>query len=108
VELAKTTKTPILFMDAEIPVEVAQPITTADAPVVIQMKQTPVKAFQPTGQQVELAAVVTPPPAAEFLPDPAPVAMLPPTAGSLPLIALFGLLALGGALGLGLLQKRIV
>jgi LPXTG-motif cell wall-anchored protein len=32
---------------------------------------------------------------------------LPKTSSALPLIALFGLLALGGALGLGLVQKRI-
>src|SRR5580704_3184005 len=77
IELAKTTKTPILFMEAEIPVEVAQPILTADAPVVIQMKQAPIMAFQPTGEQVALAAVVTPPPAVELQPDPAPMAQLP-------------------------------
>jgi len=108
VELAKTTKTPVLFMEAEIPVEVAQPILKADAPVVVQMKQAPVKAYQPTGEQVELAAVVTPPPAVELQPDAAPVAVLPATSSPLPLMALFGLLALVGALSVSLLQKRIV
>jgi len=34
--------------------------------------------------------------------------VLPTTSSPLPLIALFGLLALGGALGLSLLRKRIV
>ena len=34
VELAKTTNTPVLFMAAEIPVEVEAPIKTADEPVV--------------------------------------------------------------------------
>ncbi len=108
VELAKTTKTPVLFMPAEIPVEVVQPILTADAPVVLQLKQAPVMALQPTGEEVELAAVVTPPPAAELQADAAPAAaVLPATASPLPLIALFGLLALGGALGLTMIQKRI-
>ena len=108
VELAKTANTPVLFMEAAIPLEVLQPTMEADAPVVVQMKQAPVKAYQPTGEQVELAAVVTPPPAIEFQADAAPVAMLPATSSLLPLIALFGLVALGGALGLRLLQKRIV
>jgi len=107
IELAKTTKTPILFMEADIPVEVAQPILTADAPVVLQMKMAPVMAYQPTGEQVELAAVVTPPPAVELQPDPTPIAELPHTSSVTPLIALFGLLALGGALGLRMVQKGV-
>jgi len=108
VELAKTTKTPVLFMPAEIPVEVVQPILTADAPVVLQLKQAPVMALQPTGEEVELAAVVTPPPAVELQADAAPAAaVLPATSSPLPLIALFGLLALGGALSLTMIQKRI-
>jgi hypothetical protein len=111
VELAKTTNTPVLFTTAEIPVEIAEPIKTADHPVVLQLKQAPVMAIQPTGQEVELAAVVTPPPPAELQPDAAPVqiaAVLPQTASPLPLIALFGLLALGGGLGLRLVQKRMM
>jgi hypothetical protein len=108
VELAKTTNAPILFMPAEVPAEVLQPVVTADTPVVVQLKQVPIMAFQPTGEEVDLAAVVTAPPATELQADAAPVAMLPATSSTLPLIALLGLLALGGALGLGLLKKRIV
>jgi hypothetical protein len=107
VELAKTTNTPILFMPVEIPVEVVQPMLTADAPVVVQLKQAPVKALRPTGEEVELAAVVTPPPAVELRADVLPAAKLPATSSYLPLVALFGLLALGGAFVLRLLQKRI-
>jgi hypothetical protein len=111
VELAKTTNTPVLFTQAEIPVEVLQPTMAADEPVVAQLKQAPIMAYQPSGEQVELAAVVTAPPPAELAPDIAPTpvaAMLPATSSSLPLIALFGLLALGGALGLRLVQKRVL
>jgi len=107
-ELAKTANTPVLFMEAEIPVEVVQPILTADAPVVVQLKQAPVMALQPTGEEVELAAVVTPPPALELQLDTAVAAVLPATSSPLPLIALFGLLALGGALSLRLVQKRVL
>jgi hypothetical protein len=63
VELAKATNTPVLFTPAEIPLEVAEPIKTADEPVVVQLKQAPVLAIKPTGEEVELAQVVTPPPA---------------------------------------------
>jgi hypothetical protein len=108
-ELVKTSNAPILFTPTEIPVEVLQPTLTADHPVVAQLKQAPVMALQPTGEEVELAAVVTAPPAVELQPDTTPVAAaLPHTASSLPLAALFGLLALGGVLGLGLVQKRIL
>ena len=67
-------------------------------------------AIKPTGEEVELAQVVTPPPAVELQADTTPAqvaAVLPQTASWLPLIALFGLLALGAAWSLGLLQKRI-
>src|SRR5580692_5747371 len=63
VELTKTANTPVLFTPADIPVEVAEPITTADAPVVLHLKQAPVMAFQPSGVEVQLAEVVTAPPA---------------------------------------------
>jgi len=111
VELAKVTNTPVLYTVAELPMETERPMLTVNEPVVAQLYQAPVKAIQPTGQEVEIAAVVTQPPAAELEPDTAPtqVAMLlPQTAGPLPLIGLLGLLALGGGLVLRLLQKRIL
>src|SRR5580692_4735736 len=63
IELAKSTNSPVLFMPAEIPVEVAEPIKTADAPVVAQLKQAPIMAIQPSGEEVQISEVVTPPPA---------------------------------------------
>jgi hypothetical protein len=94
-EIATTTKTPVLFSPAELPVEVSVPIVP-DAPYVMQMKTAPVMAYQSTGTEVQLAEVVTPPPPAEMQ----AAAVLPATASMLPLIALCGLLALGGALTL--------
>lgn len=108
VELAKATKTPVLFMPAEIPVEVAEPIKSADEPVVAELKQAPVMAIQPTGEEVDLAQVVTPPPVQEMTEPTQLATALPPTAGALPLIALLGLLALGGAWTLGLVRKRVL
>jgi hypothetical protein len=110
-ELAKATNTPVLFMPIEIPMEVAMPIKSADEPVVVELKRAPIMAIQPTGEEVHLAAVVTPPPASELVePTPAPtqIAMtLPATASSLPLIALFGLLALGGAFAVRAAARRL-
>jgi len=108
VELAKETNTPVLFTAVEIPLEVEEPIKSADEPVVMEMKQAPVMAIKPTGEEVELAEVVTPPPAQEVVAEKTEPTQLPATASSLPLIALLGLLALGGAWTLRLAQKRVV
>jgi hypothetical protein len=111
-ELAKTTNVPVLFTVAEIPVEVAVPIKSVDEPLVAQLKQAPIMAIQPTGEEVQLAVVVTPPPV-EPAPAAAPVQVaqvpvdrLPDTASNLPLIGLCGLLALGGALAIRSLRNR--
>jgi hypothetical protein len=65
-------------------------------------------AAQPTGEEVQLAQVVTPPPAElEAAPAPEPAPMLPETASKLPLIGLFGLMALGGAFAVRALARRL-
>ena len=102
IELAKATNTPVLFTAVEIPVEFAMPIKSADEPVVVEMKRAPIMAIKPTGEEVQLAEVVTPPPAETQVAMTAPAAAvteekIPATASTLPLIGLFGLLALGGA-----------
>jgi hypothetical protein len=111
-ELAKTANTPVLFTTADLPTEVVDPITTTDHPVVVQLKQAPIMAIQPTGETVAVATVVTPPPALELTPDSgtadAAAEVLPATASWLPLIALFGLLALVGAWSFRLAQKRLL
>jgi hypothetical protein len=90
---------------ADITPEVAVAVKTPDEPIVVQLKQAPVMAVQPTGEEVEIAQAVTPVPPA-VLAQNTPAETLPATASSLPLVALFGMLALAGALTLGLLQKR--
>ena len=72
-------------------------------------KRAPIMAIQPTGEEVQLAEVVTPPPAQTEVAG-AAVAdkALPATASPLPLIALLGLLALAGALTLRGAHKRVV
>jgi hypothetical protein len=122
--LAKATNTPVLFTPADMPVEVTEPIKPANETLVSELDRAPIKAVQPTGEEVELAQVVTPPPAqSENLSllaqaSPAPVAaaaaepagptpMLPETASHLPQIAVGGFLALASALALLAVRKRI-
>src|SRR5579872_4433087 len=110
IELAKTANTPVLFTPVEIPVEVATPIKSAAEPVVVQLKQAPVMAIKPTGEEVQLAQVVTPPPAETQVAaarTPASETKLPATASTLPLMGLIGFLALGGALALWTARKRV-
>jgi hypothetical protein len=96
VALAKQTNTPVLYTPAAIVVE--EPVA-----VVAQLKEAPVQAVSPAGEELEIAQVVTPPPATEAaaLPE-----SLPKTASPLPLIGLFGLLALGAAGTLKLVRVR--
>lgn len=124
--LAKAGNVPVLFTTAEVPVEVAEPIRSADAPVVQELKRAPILGVNPAGDEVALAQVVTPPPAeapvvlaAAPQPTPAPaqapavetapappVSRLPETASPLPATALVGLLALGGAVVARRLVRR--
>jgi len=110
IALAKITNTPVLFTPVEIPLEVAEPVKLADETVVVEMKRAPIMAVQPTGEEVQLAQVVTPPPAQTEVataatPDAARA--LPGTASSLPLIGLLGLLALIGAFALRMAEGRV-
>ena len=108
--IAKASNMPVLFTPAELPLEIAEPIKSADEPVVAQLRAAPIMAAQPTGEEVQLAEVVTPPPPVEVIADAAPVVVektLPSTASLLPLMALFGLMTLGGAMVLRLTAKRL-
>lgn len=103
-ELAKATTTTVLEMPATVKEEAARP---EEPQVIAELERTPVTAVRPSGEEVEIAQVVTPPPAEETLvaqntPEPA----LPKSASPLPLIALLGLLALGGALTLRVAETR--
>jgi hypothetical protein len=98
IEIAQSTKTAVLFTPTDLPEEVSEPITTVDE----RLRQAPILAIQPTGEEVELAQVVTPPPPAELR-----LSTLPATASSMPLIGLFGLMALSAALALGVFAKRV-
>ena len=109
IELAKITKTPILFAAVEIPVEVTEPAKLADPPVLMQLRQAPIMAIKPTGEEVQLVEVVTPPPAlAETQVASTPAATtLPATGSTLPMIGLFGLIALCGAFAIRSVAVRL-
>jgi len=108
IEIAKATNTPVLFAAVDIPVEVAEPIKSVDEPVVVQLRQAPIMAIKPTGEEVQLAVVVTPPPAeVATIVAAAPEAELPKTASPYPLIGLFGLLALSAALAINVVARRV-
>ena len=98
IELAKEMNEPVL----------ATPLELATAPIEA-LKTAPVEAVAPTGEPIELAQVVGPPPVAAAAP--APVATseaLPQTASPLSLIALIGLLAIGVGFALSTFSKRAV
>jgi len=102
IELAKVTNAPVLYTPVAVPVE-----ATAVEPVVVQLKQVPVLAVKPTGEDVAVAEVVSAPPAETLVAsNDAPAAELPKTASPMPLIGLFGLLALGAAFGLQFARSR--
>jgi hypothetical protein len=105
-ELAKSTNVPVLFTAVEIPIEVAEPIKSVDAPVVVELKRAPIMAIRPTGEEVQLAVAVTPPPVmtAEAI---EPAKTLPSTASPVPMIAMFGMLALFGAFALRTAARRL-
>jgi LPXTG-motif cell wall-anchored protein len=108
--LAKETRTPVLFTPVEIAPEVTVAIKTPTEPVVVQLVKAPVMVAQPSGEAVQLAQVITPVPAAEFVaqntaPTPLPTT-LPKTGSSLPWVVLFGMLALGGSILLGAVRNR--
>lgn len=88
IELAKEANEPVL----------ATPIELAAAPVET-LKTAPVEAVAPTGEPVEMAQLVEPPPLA--------AAPLPKTASPLPLIGLIGLLTLGAGFALSVVSKRV-
>jgi hypothetical protein len=86
VELAKITNQPVLYIPDEVAPNIVAPVKTASEPPVIALQQVPLKAVTPTGEEVSVTEVVTPPPTQ--------VASLPKTASSLPLLALLGLLCI--------------
>jgi hypothetical protein len=100
IELAKAANMPVLFTPAELPLEVAEPIKSADQPVILELERAPIMAIQPTGEELQLAKVVTPPAAQTQ------VETLPATASSMPLIGPLGPMTLAAGFALRAVEKR--
>ena len=93
-ELAKETHEPVLA-------------TTEEPTEPTELKELPVEAVTPTGEEVPLAQAIEAPPTetASAATTAEPVAM-PKTASEIPLLALIGMLSLGAGLGVWVLSKR--
>src|ERR1043165_870660 len=88
-QLAKVTNLPVLYIPDELAPNLVAPVRTADDAPVVALKNVPLRAVRPTGEDVEIAAVIEAPPQQ--------VARLPKTASTLPALFLIGLLFMGGA-----------
>jgi len=99
VSLAKSNNTPVPSMPVELTVNTTKRTSAMNAPQVTAMKQAPLKAQSPNGEELEIAEVFE-------APDPVqtaqaqPPATLPATGSPFPLIGLVGLLSLATGLGL--------
>jgi hypothetical protein len=98
-ELAKANNQPVPSMPDELAANTTKPTKSTHEPHVMAMKQATLKAEKPTNEEVEIAEVFAPPPAAQAAQLPK---KLPKTASPLPLVGLLGLLSLGTA---GLLRR---
>ena len=104
VALAKANNQPVASMPQELAANTTQPAKTMQEPQVMAMKQAPLKAEQPTGEEAEITEVFPAPPAQSAAQAPTtqaaanPPTSLPKTASPLPLVGLIGLLSLGAAL----------
>ena len=97
IELARITMQTVLSMPEERAQDIVAPVKSADEPPVVALKEAPIKAVTPRGEEVEVAQVI---------PPKGIVQTLPKTASNLPLLGLMGLLALGSGFALSLISKR--
>ncbi len=103
-ELARVTDLPVLAMPSEFEPFITAPAKSMNDEPIVALKEAPLKAVTPTGEEVEIAEVVEPPPAQTRNADTPD--RLPQTASQLPLLALIGLLSLGAGFALRFFPKR--
>ena len=119
VELAKAVNQPVPSMPANLEANTKMSAKSAQEAPVMALKKAPVKAQQPSGEEVEIGTVVTTPPQllAQNTPplkstSPAttsarPASKLPATASSLPLVALIGLILVTAGFLLRFVQRKL-
>lgn len=92
IELAKANNVPVPATPAEVPANTNKTAATITESDIAALKTAPLKAEQPTEEEVEVAEVFETTATNAELPD-----SLPATASGMPLIGLLGLLSLGAA-----------
>jgi hypothetical protein len=98
-ELARITNLPLPYIPDEVAPSIAAPAETTTAPPVIALREAPIGAVTPAGEEAVLAEVVVPPPVQT-------AASLPRTASGLPLLALMGFLLMSVGISLRALSAR--
>ena len=101
VALAKANSTPVPSMPAELASNTTTPVAAVTEPAVMAMRQAPLKAQQPTEEEVEVAEVFVSPHPSSLS------SRLPRTASSLPLLGLAGMLMLGAAGLIGMIRRAV-
>src|SRR5207248_4559916 len=61
IELAKITNQPVLYIPDEVAPNIVATVASATEPPVIVLREVPIRAVRPTGEDVALAEVVVPP-----------------------------------------------
>lgn len=113
VELAKQVKQPVPSMPQNLEANTKMPVKSPKEAPAVALKQAPVKAQQPSGEEAEIGTVVQTPPQllAQNNPPatapPAKPAQLPKTASDLPLVGLVGLILTSSGLALRFATKRL-
>jgi len=93
VELAKVTNVPVLYIPEDVAPNIVAPAPTPAAAPIVALREAPVAAVTPAGEDIAVAQVVEPPPVQT-------ASVLPKTASSLPFVAVMGLFCLGVGLWL--------
>ncbi|HVP45042.1 MAG TPA: hypothetical protein VMT32_00615, partial [Bryobacteraceae bacterium] len=104
-ELAKRTNQNVLSMPSEMAANTKKPAKSMQEQSVVAMKQAPVTAIKPSGEQMPVTqAVQTKPSATTQMAENRPPKM-PSTASPIPLLALIGLSLFGAGAGLGIWRR---
>src|SRR3989304_2830717 len=62
IELAKITNEPVLFIPSALGANIVAPVKSLDEPPVVALKQAPIMAVTPRGEEVEIAQAIRRPP----------------------------------------------